>query len=405
MRNTLIIVVVSAVVAGVAYQVTRTTQQTERTAEFTTAGTIPADGTAEALRAMPDGKYLLHTNSARSAVDVVDITDPAQAGRIGRVNLPGTPTDIAISPDGNWALATLYLADTDAGQPAPHPLFPGGLAIINLQDRADPTVADIIGIGHHPTSVAVASSGADLVAVIAVRNGPLMVNSENLLATGDDTTDISQRGRVQVITFNPQRLESYRVGALDLRTSRLTEAGLSNPDDAQPGSIALTADAGQAAATLAHNNGIAVFDPYWLETRRLFSTGERSPIAAAFNADGSTVFTADTWTTPEGNNYSVTAWSAAGEFLWSNNNLPAIKTIAAHRFSDTDFAFALSQQANTVTVYDISAPTAPKTVQQITVAMAPTGIALLPSRGLIAVSGDTGEILLYRRAASAQSDQ
>jgi len=115
------------------------------------------------------------------------------------------------------------------------------------------------------------------------------------------------------------------------------------------------------------------------------------------------VLSADTSTTPEGDINSVTAWSAEGAFIWSDDSLPAVSNLAAKRFGNTDFAFALSQQGKLIAIYDVSTPTALQLVQKIAIEAAPTGIALMPARGLAAISDDSGEILLYRRTRSAES--
>ncbi len=401
MRNTLLTLALLAA-GGVAVWLVMTAAPERAAApEFEWVAGFAADGGAEVLAAMPDEQVLLHTNRQRMALDIIDIVDPLQAQRISRMQLPGSPVGVAISPDGRWALAALYLAQPEVGQPAPHPRTPGGLAIIDLADPAAPQLTEIIGIGHQPSSIAVASSGADLVAIVAIVNAPLRVTADNIIAATNDTADISQSGSVQVVSINPARQSNYRVGALDLGANRLTEAGLIQPADAQPVFVALSADNSQAAAALPANQGIDVFEPYWLETRRLFGTPGQQPLAVAFSADGSIVYSAADVSDPV-SGYSLSAWTTEGEFIWGERDLQTINQVAVKKFGATDFAFALSQPGNQFRVYDVSVPASPQRVQTVQTAAPPQGVLLLPGRNL-AVIADAGGMLNFYKHAGATS--
>ncbi len=403
MRNTLFTLALLAAGGIAVWLVMTAAPDRPATPEFEWVAAFTTDGGAEVLAAMPNEQVLLHTNRQRMALDIIDIADPSQAKRISRMQLPGSPVGVAISPDGRWALAALYLARPEAGQQAPHPRTPGGLAIIDLADPTAPQLTEIIGIGHQPSSIAVASSGAELVAIVAIVNAPLTVTADNIVAATAETAetaDISQPGSVQVISINPARQSNYRVGALDLGATRLTEAGLVHPADAQPVFVALSADSSQAAAALPANQGIDVFEPYWLETRRLFSTPGQQPLAVAFSNDSSIVYSAAEISDAV-SGYSLTAWTAEGEFVWGERDLQTVNQIAVKKFGTTDFAFALSQPGNQFRIYDVTMPASPQRVQTVQTTVPPLGVLLLPGRNLAVIADAGGMLNFYRHAGTA----
>jgi len=392
MRNLLIIIVIVGLLSAAGWWLN--TQQTDvpDSSEFSATSRLVLDGSAESLHATADGGLLLHTNAAAGSIDIVDISDSAHPAQLGRLAVPGTPTALAVSPDGRWVLATLsFDAGNSSGQ-QPIPRLPGGLAIVDLADPTQPLLSEIIGIGHQPVSVAVSSAGADLVAVVAVKNEPIWVAN----AAASEPTDISQPGQVQVVTFNPLRQKNYRVASPDLSAQRLGEAGLALSADAQPGFVALSPDNGQAAVSLHANSGIDVFDPYWLETRRIFSTGDSSPLALSFSPGGRLLFSADG---PAG----LSAWTTEGELIWrdspdepgsSPRNVIAVE---AARFGKRDFVLALTQDG-LLAVFDIAAPASPSLLQLLPVEPGSSTLTALPKQGLLAVSGQSGILQLFRHS-------
>ncbi|MBT8421929.1 MAG: hypothetical protein KJP03_02325, partial [Gammaproteobacteria bacterium] len=429
------------------------------TGEFNVVSELAVDGNAEIIAATPDGLFLVHTNPQRSSIDVIDISDPALPLQVGRMQLPGEPTSVGISPDGRWALATLHMAKPKTGEAAPHPRTPGGLAIIDISATDAPLLTEIIGIGHQPDSIAVGESGAELVAVVAVENQPVVEKDGTV--TGEEepgnADDISLAGQVQAITFNPLRQNNYRVSSLDLSAGRLNEAGLDFADDAQPEFATLSADLSLAAVSLQENNGIVVFDPYWLETRRMFSTGKvadrkadisaddvtlldsnypgdisdqphagnRLPDGIAFTPDGNYIISADEGEMPLTGGRGISVWSIDGDFIWddggrieaeaaaaglypddrSEEKGIEVEGVATASFGDRDFAFAVAERGGFVAVFDISNPLAPAFVQLLQAGEEPEGIVAIPDAGLVAVAAEgSGSIHVYRRAAELQND-
>jgi len=455
MRNLLIAFVVLIVGAGAAYWLYNRADSEAVNLEFMLVSELNVDGNAEIIQATPDGQMLVHTNSERQSIDVIDISSAGQPNRIGRIELPGEPTSVDVSPDGRWALTTLYLAKAKSGKTAPHPRMPGGLAIVDLSEPTQPRLTEIIGIGHHPDSIAVAASGADLVAIIAVENEPMVVVDG--LTTDDEApgnpADISQAGQIQVVTFNPLRQSNYRVASLDLSAARLIEAGLDFSTDVQPEFVALSPDMSLAAVSLQENNGIVVFDPYWLETRRMFSTasvaerpadlrddgqiqmtdsypadaseqqhaGKRFPDAIAFSPDGRYLLSADEGEMPLTGGRGFSIWSLDGDFIWDDGGEIERAAIAAELYPDNrsaakgievegiatatfgldDFAFAVSERGSFVAIYNINNPLQPTLVQLIPAGVGPESVATLPGRGLIAIAAEkSGSIHLYERSKS-----
>ena len=438
MRNLLLAIAVLAAAGAAVVLFTR--DQTDSAGDrFEQIAEIRVDGNAEIIAATPDGRFLIHTNSERGTIDSIDISDPAAPQASGRLELPGEPTSVAVSPDGNWALVTLHLAKAGDNSAA-DPRLPGGLAVVDIADPAMPRLAELIGIGHQPDSIAVAASGADLVAVIAVENEPV---------TGPDSeTDVSRAGQIQVVTFNPARLDSYRVGSLDISEARLREAGLATPADAQPEFAALSPDQSLAAVSLQENNGIVVFDPYWLETRRMFSTGivadrpadlradsqtsldqlypseavgqplagSRMPDGIAFTPDGRYLVSADEGDPDLTGGRGISMWSTEGEFFWDDGGEIERAAAAAGLYPDTgseargieiegvvtarlgarDYAFALSEEGSFVAVLEITMPTPPRLKQLLPVGSGPESAVVVPG-GILAVAAEkSGVVTLFR---------
>jgi len=458
MRNLLFAVVVLVAAGAAAFWFYSSNSGRPQASEFAAVGELAVDGNAEIVAASPDGMLLAHTNTKQQSVDLVNISDPAAPVNVGRIAVPGEPTSVAVSPDGLWALATLNLSESKTGSEPLHPRIPGGLAIIDIADSAAPLLSEIIGIGHHPDSIAVAASGADLVAVVAIENEPVVIADG--VVTDHDTpgnpNDISLPGKVQVITFNPLRQDNYRVASLDLSQARLEEAGLEYPGDAQPEFVALSPDLSLAAVSLQENNGIVVFDPYWLETRRMFSTGrvalrkadlrndgttrlnddypevtedqphtgKRFPDGVTFTPSGDYLLSADEGEMPLTGGRGISLWSLDGELIWedggeieaaaaaaglypdyrSSEKGIEIEGVAAARFDTRDFAFAAAERGGFVAVYDITDPMAPEFVQLLRTGSEPESVVAIPRRGLLAVAAEgSGSIHLYQRTSMPES--
>ena len=113
---------------------------------YTVSGTV-----AEIVSATPDGETLVYTDSESLEVGFVDISDPAVPAELGTLALDGSPTSVAVTPDGDWALVAV--AGTN------------DLVIVDVATRA---VEHTIALGGQPDSVTINRSGR--YAAIAIEN-------------------------------------------------------------------------------------------------------------------------------------------------------------------------------------------------------------------------------------------
>jgi len=437
-------VAVGLIAAGLLWFIAKPETAAVRS-EFNAVSIYQVDGTAEILATAADGQLLLYTNPAQSSVDIVDISEPAAPAALASVPLPGEPTSVAVTPDGAWALASVYLAPGLDGGTATNPHYPGALALIDLRTPASAAVVTMIGVGHHPDSVAVTRSGPNIYAILAIENEALLVEQQ-----ADVVADVSLPGSVQIVSFDPDRPANYRVAALDLSRERLSRAGLLEPADPQPEFITVSRDQTLAAASLQDNNGIVIFDPYNLEIKRLFSAGtvtdrladlqddeqvaltqnypseavtqqpaagQRAPDGLAFSPDGRYLLSADEGELALTGGRGFSIWTLEGEFVWDDGGEVEraaaeqgfypdsrsaqrgieIEGIATARFGDDDYALVTSERGAFMAVYDISNPVAPRYVQLLATGSGPESVIVIESRSLIVTGAeDSGTIHLFR---------
>lgn len=418
---------------------------------FSRIGVVTVDGNAEIVQVTPDGNTLVHTNAERSSVDLISIAQPGAPSMLASISLPGEPTSVALSPDGNWALASVYLAPARRGAAPANPFFPGGLAVISIANPAAPRLIEILGIGHHPDSLAVTKSGPNLYAILAIENEPVVVEDGKVTGADDPgkPNDISRPGAIQIVSFDPDRPDAYRVATLDLSPTRLERAGLLFPADPQPEFIAIAPDQTIAAASLQENNGIVVFDPYNLEIKRVFSLGSvaeraadlrnddtvaltqnypgaarsdqplagmRFPDGIAFSPDGNYLLSADEGEAPLTGGRGFSIWTLDGEFVWddggsleraaaaaglyddarSGQKGIEVEGVTTARFGTQNYAFLAAERGNFVAVCDISTPAQPVFVQLLKTGKGPEGIVTIGARGLVVAAAEAaGELHIY----------
>ncbi len=422
---------------------------------FVSLGEFPVDGNAEIIQAAGDGNYLIHTNSENSSIDVIDISTPTTPKTVASINVPGEPTSVGVSPDGEWAFAVVYASISKEGKKPLDPRLPGVLVLIDLRELPQATVATMAGIGHHPDSIAVTRAGNELLAIIAIENEPLIVVDGKVI---DDETpgheaDISLAGSIQIVAINPEQPNRHTVTTVALDKELLHNAEMLFSGDPQPEYVALSPGKHLAAVSLQENNGIVLIDPAageivgrfslgtvtdrpadlldnnLVELKQMYPSdavsqplaGSRFPDAISFTPDGQYILSADEGELPLTGGRGFSVWSLDGKFVWDDGGeierkaaelqlYPdkrsdvrgiEVEGITAARFGDRDYAFALSERGSFVAIYDITNPQGPVFVEIIPVGTAPESVVAIPGRDLIVVASEkSGSITLIRHVAS-----
>jgi hypothetical protein len=437
LRYFILLVAIFAVLALFALQLREDTPR-----NFTIISEFSVDGNAEIIQAAADGMYLAHTNSKRNSIDIVDLTDPTKPQTTASLDMPGEPTSIGVSQDGKWALAVIYSSQSKPGKSPIDPRLPGVLALIDLRDPANASVTTMIGIGHHPDSIAVTSSGDELLAIIAIENEPVIVVDGKVLDDDSpgNSNDISNAGSIQIVAINPNKPNQYSVTTLPLEEALLTNALMLHINDPQPEYVALSPGKHLAAVSLQENNGIVIVDPVAAEIVRAFNlgtvsdrpadlldddevrmeqrypadvvdqplAGTRFPDAISFTPDGQYLLSADEGELALTGGRGFSIWTITGEFVWDDGGeierrasemglYPdnrsdvrgiELEGITAARFGARDYAFAVSERGSFVVIYDISNPLAPKFIQILPTGKGPESVVAIPERNLLVVAAE-----------------
>ncbi|MEJ2139120.1 MAG: hypothetical protein P8Y61_06695 [Gammaproteobacteria bacterium] len=425
--------------------------------EFVEISSTQVDGNAEIIQASADGMLLAYTNAINQSIGFADLSDPFNPLLLGSVDVPGEPTSVALSPDGNWALATVHVSPAEEGEAPADLRLPGVLVVVDLQDRSAPRVVSIIGIDNQPDSIALSEAGDELVAVIAIENEEVYVKDGRVVDTENpgDATDISPPGVVQIVRINPDKPRSWSVATLEIPPELLTNALMLNSDDPQPEYVTLSPGRHMAAVSLQENNGLLLVDLATAEIAGAFNLGAvsdrpadlkadnkvsltqkypadvseksltlgtRNPDSIAFSPDGQYVLSADEGEAPMTGGRGISIWSLNGELAWddggdiekraaaaglypderSEKKGVEMEGIAAGRFGSRDFVFAVSERGSFLVIYDISNPYAPEFVDILPTGTAPESVIAIPSRNLVIVAAEESGMLTVFRYESAE---
>jgi DNA-binding beta-propeller fold protein YncE len=405
---------------------------------------VPGGGVAEIIAATPDGSRLFYTNSAHGNVGVVDLTNPAKPTQLGKIAVGGEPTSVAVTPDGRTALAVVITSKRTVGEKPE--LKPGKLLAIDTKTLK---VKGELAIGNHPDSIAVTTVNGQDMAVIAIENEPVYIDDKGLKIDEDVPGlegDISGPGYVQIVNVNASDVSKSAIKDVTFSADELTAKGLLFPEDPQPEFVDIRK--GKAAVTLQENNGVAVIDVATGTLAGLFSTGKpvkqkadlkedgkvaftgsypedvkgedyagsRMPDAVAWNAAGTTLYTANEGELDFTGGRGWSVWSPAGKLLWTDRGALEQKAAVYGYYADErseakgieaegmetgifgkrEFAFVGSERGSFAAVYDITNPAAPKLVQLMPTGMSPEGLLALPQKNLFLTSDESsGTITIF----------
>ena len=357
---------------------------------------VPTRTSAEIVSATPDGETLVYTDATNGTVGIVDISDPAHPTQTHTIPTGGSPTSVAVTPDGLYALVAVKVQAYGEGEDLttlPDPV-PGRLLLISLVNPAGAPVVYQFpngpggAIGYQPDSVALTTVGGVLYAVVALENEPIVVVEDGLdlvyLAPepagvspcptvapfefdGDsyEGCDLSDPGYVQVVRVNTSAPSLTFVSNIGFPATDM--AGLDYPADAQPEFVATRGT--RVAVTLQENNGFAVIDLTTpaSPTREIFSAGtvnvqradltdnaeidfsetypadaladqpdagKRVPDGIAWDAEGGQLFLANEGEFDYTGGRGWSAFSASGSLLWDDQG--QLEQIAVTRGSYPD---------------------------------------------------------------------
>lgn len=405
---------------------------------------IPGGGIAEIISATPDGSRLFYTSAGLGSVGVVDLTTPSKPKQLSAIEVGGEPTSVTVTPDGKTALAIVITSKREIGE-VPE-IKPGKLVAI------DTKTLEIKGeraIGNHPDSIALTTVNGQYVAVIAIENEPLYVDDKGVRTDEEKPGlegDISGPGLVQIVNINNKDISKSTLNSIEFNPEQMTAKGLLYPEDPQPEFVDI--HNGKAAVTLQENNGVAIIDLQTTKLTSLFSSGTpfkqkadltedgkiaftesypedvseelhagaRMSDAIAWNAAGSTLYTADEGELDSTGGRGWSAWSPAGKLLWSDKGTLEQKAAEYGYYADSrseakgievegvetavfgkkEFAFVGSERGSFVALYDISKPAAPSLVQLLPTGTRPEGLLALPQKNLFLTSDETtGTITIF----------
>ncbi|WP_373231001.1 esterase-like activity of phytase family protein [Cohnella sp.] len=405
---------------------------------------VPGGGIAEIISATPDGNRLFYTSAGLGSVGVVDLTIPAKPKQLSAIEVGGEPTSVTVTPDGKTALVVVIASKREIGE-VPE-IKPGKLVAIDTQTLK---IKGERAIGNHPDSIALTTLNGQYVAVIAIENEPLYLDDKGVRTDEEEPGlegDISGPGLVQIVNINNADISKSTLRSIEFTPEQLKAKGLLYPEDPQPEFVDIRK--GKAAVTLQENNGVAIIDLQTSKLTSLFSSGKpikqkadltedgkiaftgsypedvskeehagsRMSDAIAWNAAGTTLYTADEGELDYTGGRGWSVWSAAGKLLWSDKGTLEQKASEYGYYADSrseakgievegietavfgkkEFAFVGSERGSFVALYDISKPTAPALVQLLPTGMRPEGLLALPQKNLFLTSDETtGTITIF----------
>lgn len=380
-------------------------------ATYTVSGSV-----AEIVDATPDGRLLVYTDSAEQVVGFVDISNPGSPVEAHPpLEVDGSPTSVAITPNGRWALICVDQGDGDFGDPA------GELVVLSLATFQAVAMLDLHG---QPDSIAISDRGR--YAAIAIENQ----RDEDL---GDGGLPQAPAGFLAIVDL---------VGSpasWGIRNVSLTGLpGLVEPGDPEPEFVAINS-LGIAAVTLQENNAVVLVRLRDGKVLASWSAGSSTHLADV--SDDDVISLADPITEerePDG-----IAWAPLGGLITANegdwnggsrdftifgptghvrytsgssyeqhvvdagnyddgrsdNRGTEPEGVEVGRYGSRTFAFVGAERADSVVVYRLSPLGSPAFVGTLTTGDRPEGLLAIPGRGLF-VTANEGDGTISIFAAS-----
>jgi DNA-binding beta-propeller fold protein YncE len=375
---------------------------------------------AEIVAATKDGKTLIYTDSAVGEIGFVDITDPAAPQPDGSLPVAGSPTAVAVSKNGAWALVTVDQTNGVFTSPA------GVLQVVRLSDR---TIVRTIDLHGQPDSIAVSPDGR--YAAIAIENQ----RDEEFVPTDGGPPQLPA-GNLTIVDLK------HGPASWTLRTVDLTGLkGATEPSDPEPEFVDINKD-NIVAVTLQENNAVALVKLKTGKVIRSWSAGstrhkadtiddgvidfadilqeEREPDAIGWTPDGR-LMTANEgdWL---GGSRDVTIFRKSGSVAWTSGSSLERAAAAAGfyndgrsdakgiepegleigRFGHRTFAFVGAERGNFVGVYRLHDHHRPQLIQLLPTGVRPEGLLAIPGRGLfVSANEDDGTISIFRASAAS----
>jgi DNA-binding beta-propeller fold protein YncE len=418
-------VVVSTAVIPAAAAAPPVVNSFVRLATFDVTGRV-----AEIVAATPDGTTLIYTDSIEDEIGFVDITNPAAPVADGELGVGGSPTSVAVSTDGAYALVAVDTSPADTATSLP--TRTGALLVVRLADRQ---VVRTIDMGGQPDSIAISPDGR--FAAVAIENQ----RNESYVPVGGFAGGMPQNlpGFVQILELDglPATWTTEAVALTGLPVLRFGT-------DPEPEFIDINA-ANVAAVTLQENNAVVLIDLETAAVTGSWSAGQTSHKADLVATDGTVSFTQDLtarrepdaigWTpggrliTANEGDYpndspdlragsrDFTVFTAAGAVAFepgvayeqqlarvshypdtrSTNKGAEPEGLEIGRYGNRTFAFVGAERAHAVVVYRIdNGETSPTFVQVLPTGLRPEGLLAIPGRGLfVTANEDDGTISIF----------
>lgn len=377
---------------------------------FERLGTFRVDTErVEIIDAVPDGRTIVSTQATNVAF--TDITDPANPRDLGALPVGGSVPTVAVSPDGEYALAGVQTSDT------------GGDLLVKIEIEGR-RIAGQIAVADGIDSVAFSPNGQYAVAAI------------------ENEDDPATPGRVQIIDLSGAAPSGWAVRNVLVPDS----PELINPADAQPEYVDVNSQ-NKAAVTLQEQNGVMIVDLPTGTIDQLWSAGQvnrladlsddekisftepyvaiRDPDAIAWTPDEQYVVEADEGEANKTGGRGFTIRKPDGTVVFeaglalerlaaergmypdnrSDNRGIEVHGAGAASYEGTDYAFAAAEQASFLAVYRIDDPENPEFVQLLPTGGEPESVLTIPSRNLVLTSDETtGTISIFRGVAAPVRD-